>query len=280
MYEKGMMVVTHVKEKHVEDIRMQESQVLDVMDNCIRCHTMEHAAWLSGGHSANYSDIFLNEKHNKTEQLNFDCLRCHGMFSDVDIKDVVEPLDVKGPWKLKNESIAQRPTIPCLACHQIHNKGEPYKRPDYANPQSAFYQRKTSPPGLSFYNRQDKLYISVNYLPQPKIWENNRLVKLSDDPLIKNCIQCHAPDAHHQSGTSDDRAPRGVHEGISCLSCHDAHSNDARNSCVKCHPPVSNCNLDVTKMKTSFADGKSPNNIHWVSCADCHKNSIPKKTTE
>ncbi len=277
MYEKGMMVVTHAKVKQVQDIRMKESQVLDVMDNCIRCHTKEHANWLSGGHSARYADIFLNEKHNKTELLNYDCLRCHGMFSDVDMKGLVEPIDMIGPWKFKNPDMAQHPSIPCQTCHQIHQEGKPFQNPDYANPGSAFYKRESSLPGLSLYNRQDKSYISVNDLPQLKLVENGRQVKVSDDRLMNNCIQCHAPNAHHQSGTSDDRTPRGVHEGLSCLSCHQAHSNEARNSCITCHPAISNCKLDVTKMNTSYFDPKSPNNIHWVSCTDCHKNGIPKR---
>ena len=40
---------------------------------------------------------------------------------------------------------------------------------------------------------------------------------------------------------------------------------------VICHPAISNCKLDVTKMNTSFKDPESPNNIHWVACTDCHK---------
>src|SRR5512147_484943 len=36
--EKGMMVVHHAGNKFIEDIRLNESQVLDVMDHCDRCH--------------------------------------------------------------------------------------------------------------------------------------------------------------------------------------------------------------------------------------------------
>ncbi len=96
-------------------------------------------------------------------------------------------------------------------------------------------------------------------------------MKVSDDPIMRNCVQCHAPNAIHQAGTSDDRTPRGVHEGLSCVACHELHSNDARKSCQECHPAISNCKLDVTKMNTSYADSKSPNNIHFVACTDCHK---------
>lgn len=273
--EKGMMVVNHAKQDFADEIKLNEDQMLEVMDNCVRCHKSEQARWLSGGHSAKYKDIFLNKKHNTTEQLNFDCLRCHGMFSEVTIKELVEPLDIKGPWKFKDSKVADKPVIPCLACHQVHQEGFAHINPDYASPQSAFYERKSNVSKASFYNRQDQTHVLAEDLPKLKLWEGERPVKVSDDPLMRNCIQCHAPAAHHQAGTSDDRTPRGVHEGISCLACHDPHSNDARRSCIKCHPAISNCKLDVTRMNTSYADAKSANNIHWVACSNCHKVKKP-----
>jgi hypothetical protein len=269
--EKGMMVVHHAANKAVEDIRLTEEQLLGVMDNCIRCHKSEQAKWLSGGHSAKYKDIFLNKKHNTTEQLNFDCLRCHGMFSEVSVNEIVTPLDIKGPWKFKDPKVADRPAIPCLACHLVHQEGVAHKSPDYSSPQKAFYQRKINISKAGFYNRQDQTHVQAEDLPKLKLWDGIRYVKVSDDPFMRNCIQCHAPAANHFAGTSDDRTPRGVHEGLSCLSCHDPHSNDARQSCTRCHPAISHCKLDVAKMNTSFADPQSTNNIHWVACSNCHK---------
>ena len=269
--EKGNMVVSHVKNKYHDDIKMNEEQVLAVMQDCKRCHENEYAGWLSGGHSLCYGDFLLNEKHNSTEQLNFDCLRCHGMYSGPDITGLVEPIDITGPWRLKDTILSLRPAIPCLACHQVHAEGSPAIRPDYANPVSIFYQRRPAVFKAGFYNRPDKIYYPAENLPGLKLWEGERQVKISDDPLMRNCVQCHAPDARHQAGTSDDRTPRGVHEGFSCLSCHDPHSNDARQSCQDCHPAISNCKLDVTTMNTTFSDPESPYNIHWVSCTDCHK---------
>lgn len=274
MKEKGMMVVNHARNETTEEIKLNEEQLLEVMGNCVRCHKSEQARWLSGGHSAKYKDIFLNKKHNTTEQLNFDCLRCHGMFSEAAINELVEPLDIKGPWKFKDSKAAEKPVIPCLACHQVHQEGFAHKSPDYSSPQSAFYQRKINVSKAGFYNRQDKTHVPAEDLPKLKLWEGEQPVMVSDDPLMRNCIQCHAPGAHHLAGTSDDRTPRGVHEGLSCLSCHDPHSNDARQSCNKCHPAISNCKLDVTKMNTSYADAQSPNNIHWVACKNCHKEKI------
>ena len=269
--EKGMMVVNHLKNKRSENIKMSDEQLLEVLNNCRRCHTTEYAMWTSGGHSVDYQHIFLNVKHNSTEQINFDCLRCHGMFYQGTVRDLVEPLNIKGPWKLKDGKLAALPAIPCMACHQIHQDGTPQTRPDYSNPKTTFYQRGSAVSKVYFYDRHEKTEYPVADLPRLNLCEGERKVKVSDDPIMRNCIQCHAPNAQHQAGTGDDKTPRGVHEGLSCMACHLPHSNNSRNSCVSCHPAISNCNIDVTKMNTSYADSKSPNNIHFVSCNDCHK---------
>ncbi len=268
--EKGMMVVNHIKERQVENIRLSEEQLLEIRESCKRCHTTEYAKWSSGGHSVDYQHVFLNTKHNSTEQINFDCLRCHGMFFQKTVNEVVEPLNIKGPWKLKEEKRSSMPAIPCFACHQIHQKGSPVSKPEYADPKAIFYLQKNSVSTLSFYDRHEKIYYPVSELPKLNLRKGDRNVKISDDPRMRNCVQCHAPNAQHQAGTADDRTPRGVHEGLSCLACHDPHSNTAKNSCIACHPAISNCKIDVAKMNTSFADAKSTNNIHWVSCIDCH----------
>jgi len=274
--EKGMMVVNHIKNKRVENIKLSEEQLLEVLDNCNRCHATEFAKWTSGGHSIDYQHVFLSTKHNSTEQINFDCLRCHGMFFEGNVDDVVEPLNTKGPWKLKKVSMATNPAIPCMACHLIHQDGTPQIRPEYSDPKTIFYQKKGTISKSGFYDRHEKVFYPVAQLPQLNLWEGERKVKVSDDQHMRNCVQCHAPNAQHQVGTSDDRTPRGVHEGLSCLDCHEPHSNNARNSCAYCHPAISNCKLDVTKMNTSFADAKSVNNIHFVACSDCHKGLRPE----
>lgn len=271
MKEKGMMVVNHIKDKQVENIKLNEEQLMEVLNNCNRCHSSEFAKWTSGGHSIDYQHVFLNAKHNSAEQINFDCLRCHGMFFEGTISNVVEPLNTTGPWKLKDGKRAAMPAIPCMACHQIHQKGLPLSKPDYSDPKTIFYRqnRTVSKPG--FYDRHEKGYFPVADLPKLNLWKGDLAVKVSDDLIMRNCVQCHAPDSQHQAGTSDDRMPRGVHEGLSCTACHEPHSNNSRNSCISCHPAISNCKLDVTKMNTSYTDAKSPNNIHFVACADCHK---------
>jgi hypothetical protein len=117
------------------------------------------------------------------------------------------------------------------------------------------------------------------------------MVTVSQDPRQALCFQCHAPREPEtgsvaaasawgpQVGSGDDRTPMGVHEGISCISCHEGHNQNARASCKNCHPKMSNCGLDVEKMDTTYAISASAHNIHWVKCADCHQHGIPKVKT-
>ena len=77
--------------------------------------------------------------------------------------------------------------------------------------------------------------------------------------------------------SGDDRTPVGVHEGLSCFACHQGHGQTTRVSCATCHPKLSNCGLNVETMDTTFKSAKSPHNIHFVKCIDCHGKGIPKK---
>ena len=113
-------------------------------------------------------------------------------------------------------------------------------------------------------------------LSLPAMMEGERPVKMSPDQRQALCYQCHAPRADAQVGSGDDRTGVGVHEGISCLACHQKHGQQTRASCANCHPRLSNCGLDVEKMDTTFANAKSAHNVHWVRCADCHQHGMPK----
>lgn len=275
--EKGMMIVHHFGGKENKDVRVNEIQLSAILDNCKRCHEKEYANWLSGGHSAPYTAIYLNERHNKAVQPNDDCLRCHGMFYKGTVKSLVTPVDTKGPWKIIDQEQGTMPVIPCMTCHEIHKKGNISTRANYSEPKNIFYKKYKQNSVATLYNRYEKDHRETEDLPVLKLWEGERKVKVSDDYRQRICVQCHAPNAFHQAGTSDDRTPRGVHEGLSCLSCHKNHSNEARQSCAYCHPAISNCGLDVTKMNTNFYDKKSPFDIHSVKCIDCHEKGIPKK---
>jgi hypothetical protein len=109
------------------------------------------------------------------------------------------------------------------------------------------------------------------------VLEGERPVKMAKDQRQALCYQCHAPLATRQVRSGDDRTPIGVHEGISCLACHEKHRQTTRASCMTCHPKLSNCGQDVEKMDTTFAKPDSQHNIHFVKCADCHPKGIPPK---
>jgi hypothetical protein len=271
--EKANMVFSHLGEKKShEEIRMTENQVLELSDKCAKCHQSEYAKWLSGGHSAKYADIFMNGKHNLKEAPNWDCLRCHGMFYDGNIETLLQkPSKADGVWKLNDINKAAEPTIPCLSCHSIHFDNEVLGNiSKFDIPKEIFFDRIQRNPSISWYIRSDKRHIRADKLMKITMTDHGKPVKGSDDPANKLCVQCHSPNFAHQTGSEDDRTPTGVHEGISCLACHAAHSSDAHNSCKNCHPAISNCGLDVTKMNTTFLDINSPNNIHSVSCSSCH----------
>jgi len=271
--EKANMVFTHLGKKvNHEEIRMTEKQVFDISDKCAKCHQSEYAKWKSGGHSANYSDIFMNGKHNLDETPYWACLKCHGMYYEGTIKTLLQkPLQVDGVWKLKDLSKISEPTMPCLTCHQFHTENAQLGRTaKFDNPKEISYERASRNPATAWYVRDDHRHIRADKLMKIEMFNNGKSVKVSDDPAQKLCIQCHAPNFAHVTGTEDDRTPTGVHEGLSCMACHSPHSNDARNSCKNCHPAISNCKLDVTTMNTTYADIKSTNNIHSISCTSCH----------
>ncbi|HYK88921.1 MAG TPA: multiheme c-type cytochrome [Acidobacteriota bacterium] len=275
--ENARRVFYHISDRHNEDIRLNEEQVADMLVRCKRCHEREYAGWLASGHSMSYADVFLNEKHNKEEQLNEDCLRCHGMFFDGRLQDVVAPVSTQGPWRLVNAGLAGRPAIPCLACHQVHLKGNPASKPDYSDPKAIAYRRGFPLQKLNYYDRREKKHFDAELLPQPSILDGQRRVDMSPDSRTRICYQCHAPEAEHQIATGDDRTPKGVHEGLSCIACHAPHSLDTRQSCAGCHPRLSNCGLDVAKMDTTYAKPESSHNVHFVTCAECHVKGVPPR---
>jgi hypothetical protein len=278
--ENAKRVFYHLTEANHDDMRLSEAQTVRMVNACQTCHTREFAHWREGGHGKNYAAIFMDEKHNKTEQMADDCLRCHGMFFEGKMSDAVTPLDTKGPWRFRNPSLAAQPVIPCLACHNLHAPGSPYKKVlempgvvQSVNTNAPKCRRDT----IAFYVRQEKKHFAIDDLFVTKIMEKDRFVKVSNDPRQRLCTQCHAPNAFGQAGTGDDRTPTGVHEGISCAACHKPHSNDTRGSCVTCHPKFTSCGRDVMAMDTTYRSRASTNNIHRMRCIDCHPAGVPKK---
>jgi hypothetical protein len=262
----------HIREDSIGDVHISEKHAGRVMNRCRTCHQDEYTRWLSGGHSMKFSDVFLNEEMNRRDLVSEKCLKCHGMYYQDSFDMLMAPLDTIGPWKIISPNHPARYAIPCLACHSMHTPGQPAVPPDYAHPREKSYALPEPYPRAGFYNRTDKIHYRADQLPKLFFYtEDNQDTKVSDEPLMRVCQQCHTPDASHRAGTGNDHTPLGVHEGLSCMACHQPHTNDARSSCKNCHPALSNCGLDVEKMNTSMADQHSPNDIHFVKCADCHQ---------
>lgn len=264
-------VSTHMKGEIPEQIHLQAADVLAMVAKSRGCHRQEFAQWSASAHAATYSRIFTNAEHNRKRLPIDDCFRCHGMHFEGSIGDMVQPVDSKGPWKLADPAIANQPTIPCLACHAMHREGQPMVRAS----ERVAAKEEIARPSLGLFDRRSRLNIRVDALPLPAIFEGERSVRLSPDIRQSLCYQCHAAQESAQIGSGDDRTPMGVHEGISCLGCHQKHSQNTRQSCVTCHPRLSNCGLDVAKMDTTFANPKSKHNVHTVKCIDCHPKGRP-----
>ncbi len=268
-------LITHLRGKVPEQVRLRTRDDFRVNERCRTCHQQEWAAWSASLHSATYKEIFLDPKHNREEKLMDDCLRCHGMHYDGGIRDLVTPVNTTGPWRLAQPDLASRPTILCLTCHQMHRHGLPLARPSVKPVTSV--NEEIHPPSVALFDRRELEHVAADQLPLPEMHEGKRLVKISPDSRQALCYQCHAPLATLQVASGDDRTPIGVHEGLSCFACHENHGEKTRASCDNCHPRLSNCGLDVEKMDTTFKSTKSPHNIHFVKCMDCHTKGIPKK---
>ena len=83
-----------------------------------------------------------------------------------------------------------------------------------------------------------------------------------------------------QAGSGDDRTPMGVHEGISCFSCHNGHNQNARGLLqdlppARCLIAASTWRRWTRPMPTPPARTTSTGS----SCADCHQHGIPKAKT-
>ena len=268
--EKAGMVTTHLSGgKYNEDIHLTEKQVLQLTDRCIGCHQSEHAGWLASGHAVNYREIFLDQKHNAMEKPYWDCFRCHGMFYDGNIHDMMSLDGESTTWAFKDKEQELLPTIPCLACHQIHSENPVSERFVSTSDTATRIVRN---PKTALYMRSDKLYLRSDKLTPVVMKDGDRPVNGAIDSNTLLCQQCHAPNYVHHAGSEDDRTPVGVHEGLSCTSCHKTHSNDTHDSCVQCHAEASkNCKMDVRQLNTTYLVKNSSNDIHRITCVSCHE---------
>lgn len=269
-------VVDHARGTVPIDIRLGPRDVLDMQERCRACHAREFADWQSGPHGASYADVFLDRAHNERVRLMDDCLRCHGMFVEGGIAEVVAPLGPKGPWRLLDPSLAALPVMPCLACHGMHRDGRP--EPDRkGRVASAGATQPVHTASLGFFDRRSQQLVPVGALSLPAMEQGARRVTMSPDGRQALCYQCHAARATLQAFSGDDRTTTGVHEGLSCLGCHQKHGQRTRASCAGCHPRLSNCGRDVETMDTTFRSAESRHDIHSVTCAECHTTGVPKR---
>jgi RNase P subunit RPR2 len=269
-------VFNHLRGDLPQKIRLKNELLFQTMDRCKKCHEQEFADWQAGPHSATYAKMFLDAKQNHERLLIDDCLRCHGMHFEGGIRDLITPVNTTGPWKLTDPTLANRPAIPCLSCHQMHHHGLPLAKPSTEKPPAAVTQ-EIMRPSLALFDRRELDYISADLLPLPDMLDGKRRLRISPDIRQALCYQCHAPLSTFQVDSGDDRTTIGVHEGISCLACHQKHRQTTRPSCMNCHPRMSNCGLDVETMDTTFKSPKSPHNIHFVKCLDCHPRGVHRK---
>jgi len=269
-------LASHLRGNLPEHVRLRTQDAFQITERCRNCHQQEFAGWSSSTHSATYAEIFLDKKHNHQQHLMDDCLRCHGMHFEGGIRDLVTPVDTTGPWRLVKPELAKRPAIPCLTCHQMHREGPTLSRPavKLANASAA---EEIARPSLALFDRRELDNVPLGSLSLPQMHQAERPVKISPDTRQALCYQCHAPLASQEVASGDDRTPVGVHEGLSCLSCHEKHGQTTRASCSNCHPRLSNCGLNVETMDTSFRSTTSPHNIHFVKCLDCHTKGVPQK---
>ncbi|HTY87703.1 MAG TPA: hypothetical protein VMB80_09590 [Candidatus Acidoferrum sp.] len=266
----------HLRGQVPEQLQLRQRDISrGLNERCGQCHQAEYAAWAAGPHHVSYGKIFLDPGHNQGRLLTDYCLHCHGMYFERGIRDLVQPIDLKGPWQWAAATVRpQEPAIPCSACHAMHRPGTPLGLlPAGARTNDP----STHQPSLAFYDRREQLPFGIAILPLPEIRDGSRPVKISPDVKQANCYQCHAPDHTFQAGSGDDRTCVGVHEGLSCLACHAGHDQDPRASCAQCHPRLSNCGLDVETMDTTFKSSASLHNVHFVKCADCHPHGVPER---
>jgi Cytochrome c3 len=272
-------LVSQIRGKIPEQVRLKEDDVQTMGVRCGKCHQQEYADWAAGPHAATFKEIFLDPTHNRQQPLMDDCLRCHGSHFNGSIRDLVMPLDTKGPWRLRNPELTNQPAVPCLSCHQMHREGSLLIR-TAVKPTNPGPSQEISRPSLALFDRRELDYVAVQRLSLPAMYDGDRSVHVSPDIRQALCYQCHAPLATMKVGSGDDRTAIGVHEGLSCFACHQGHGQRTRASCSTCHPQLSNCRLNVETMDTTFKSIKSPHNIHFVKCLDCHTKGIPKRKAQ
>ena len=216
-------VWSHITERDHSAMALSAAQVVEVSGRCAKCHAAEHAQWSRGGHGAPVSKFLMDGKHNAAWKPADNCLRCHGMFLEGDIEDILVREWPHRFTGFRDPAVASHPAIPCLACHRMH-----------AVPPAPGSTNFTAA-AVSLYSRPDRARFAPGALYAQRIAKDGAPVKLSADPRGRLCASCHAANAEARLGSCDDRTPVGVHEGIGCLACHRGHDMRTGETCGTCH---------------------------------------------
>lgn len=207
--------------------------------DCVGCHAEEHKRWSTTLHAADPAAVLTNPEHDEEELLVDECVSCHAPFQAAKF----HVGDFVQPLDQKGPWHVVDANVSqwqAIRCEVCHNPAS------------------SAPKKLAFYDPSAQTYVTVK--------DSTEL-----------CEKCHQP------GTDDSRDLKGsVHEGLQCAACHfqpgTEMSLDAHQACTQCHPGVNPKHPDITTLDTTFLSPDSANDIHFVTCANCHPQGTPTPT--
>ena len=185
---------------------LNEEQIDKITYRCITCHRAEGAQWMRSGHSSPVEKFLTNVVHNAAWKPSDVCLKCHGMFLEGDIEDVIGREKLSSVWTMKSARQGKRASVPCLACHNIHGGKN-----------------------LAFYLRGDKTSIQAETLHIRELKTlDGKTVSRGKSASSRLCTQCHAANAEGIAGSGDDPSLKCKPNGKDCLDCHKGHDCKAK----------------------------------------------------
>ena len=142
-------------------------------EQCRNCHRQEFAAWQSGPHSANYTRIFLEKKHNAENMLIDDCLRCHGDTSKAALPAWCpgESNGTVAAWR--NPDLPTRPRCRAWRAIRCTGRGSQCRRPERKGGSPGDAGDRTPVAGF-LRSANAESHVPVAELPVPTIVEGAR----------------------------------------------------------------------------------------------------------
>ena len=178
-------LVQHVRQGFADPVRLGARDIPRLMERCRSATGRSSRSGNRAAHSATYERLFLDAKHNQKRLLMDDCLRCHGMHFEGGIRDLVAPVDTKGPWRLLRPELAEpaRDPVPELpsgasrgrdCCHEA--------RRGKSTPAQSAAKQELSRPSVALFDRREQRHFSVDLLPLPAMRDGARAVKIESGP--------------------------------------------------------------------------------------------------